>query len=160
MSDLCRITRLQGIGVSLFLGKTDHTICPIKEILPYLAIRGHKLGPLFLAKDNKPLTRQKFHSTLAVVLQQVGLQLDSKIYNTRSFEFSAGLEQQHQHGRLAYLMHKSRCWGDGRPVPISSISVLEITVGHWPFSNQFQHLADQNPFWSAKFTIHFQWDGN
>ena len=28
-------------------------------------------------------------------------------------------------------------------------SVLEITVGHWPFSDQFQHLADQNPFWSA-----------
>ena len=39
-------------------------------------------------------------------------------------------------------------------------TVLEITVGHWPFSDQFQHLADQNPFWSAKFTIHFQWDGN
>ena len=40
------------------------------------------------------------------------------------------------------------------------ISVLEITVGHWPFSDQFQHLADQNPFWSAKFTENFQWDGN
>ena len=23
---------------------------------------------------------------------------------------------------------------------------LEITVGHWPFSDQFQHLADQNLF--------------
>ena len=40
------------------------------------------------------------------------------------------------------------------------VSVLEITVGHWPFSDQFQHLADQNPFWLAKFTVHFQWDGN
>jgi len=39
-------------------------------------------------------------------------------------------------------------------------TVLEITVGHWPFSEQFQHLADQNPFWSANFTAHFQWDGN
>ena len=35
-------------------------------------------------------------------------------------------------------------------------TVLEITVGHWPFSDQFQHLADQNPFWSAKFTVNFQ----
>jgi len=26
--------------------------------------------------------------------------------------------------------------------------VLEITVSHWPFSNQFQHLANQ---------IHFGW---
>ena len=25
-------------------------------------------------------------------------------------------------------------------------TVLEITVGHWPFSDQFQHFADQNPF--------------
>ena len=39
-------------------------------------------------------------------------------------------------------------------------SVLEIAAGHWPFSDQFQHLADQNLFWSAKFTVHFQWDGN
>ena len=39
-------------------------------------------------------------------------------------------------------------------------TVLEITVGHWPFSDQFQHLANQNPFWLAKFTVHFQWDGN
>ena len=35
--------------------------------------------------------------------------------------------------------------------------MLEITVSHWPFSNQFQHLADQNPFWSAKLSVHFQW---
>jgi len=39
-------------------------------------------------------------------------------------------------------------------------TVLEITVGHWTFSKQFQHLADQNPFWLANFTVHFQWDGN
>ena len=31
--------------------------------------------------------------------------------------------------------------------------MLEITIGHWPFSDQFQHLADQNPFWLAKFPI-------
>ena len=39
-------------------------------------------------------------------------------------------------------------------------SALEIAAGHWPFSDQFQHLAIQNPFWSAKFTVHFQWEGN
>ena len=25
-------------------------------------------------------------------------------------------------------------------------TVLEITVGHWPFSDQFEHLANQNLF--------------
>jgi len=39
-------------------------------------------------------------------------------------------------------------------------SMLEITVGHWPFSDQFQPLTDQNPSWLANFTVHFQWDGN
>ena len=36
-------------------------------------------------------------------------------------------------------------------------AVLEITVGYWPFSDQYHHLGDQNPFWSAKFSVHFQW---
>ena len=41
------------------------------------------------------------------------------------------------------------------------LAVLEIVAGHWPFSDQFhQHLANQNPFWLAKFTVHFQWDSN
>ena len=34
----------------------------------------------------------------------------------------------------------------------SSGLVLDIAVGHWP---QFQHLANQNPFWSVKFTVYF-----
>jgi len=34
-------------GIQLFLGTTDHTICPIKAILPYLALRGSRPGPLF-----------------------------------------------------------------------------------------------------------------
>ena len=34
-------------------------------------------------------------------------------------------------------------------------AVLEITVGHWPFFKQFQHLADQNPLWLAKVPVHF-----
>ena len=40
------------------------------------------------------------------------------------------------------------------------VQLLEITVVHWPFSDQFQHLANQTPFWSAKFPVHFQWDGS
>ena len=41
-----------------------------------------------------------------------------------------------------------------------NIPVLEITVGHWPLSDHFQHLADQNPFWLVRFPVHFQWDSN
>ena len=31
--------------------------------------------------------------------------------------------------------------------------VQEITVGHWLFSDQFQHLTSQNLCWLAKFTV-------
>jgi len=55
-------------------------------------------------------------------------------------------------GSIFYV--RNILWG-----PLTS-AVLEITVGHWPFSIQFQHLADQNSFWSANFTVHFHWDGN
>ena len=34
-------------GIQLFLGTTDHIICPIKAILPYLALRRSKPGPPF-----------------------------------------------------------------------------------------------------------------
>jgi len=37
-------------------------------------------------------------------------------------------------------------------------AVLEITVSHRPFSDQFQYLTDQNSFCSDKFTVHFQWE--
>ena len=37
------------------------------------------------------------------------------------------------------------------------MSVLEIATDHQPFSDQFQYMADQNLFWSAKLTVYFQW---
>ena len=39
-------------------------------------------------------------------------------------------------------------------------SMIEITIDHWPFSEEFQRLANQNPFWSAKLPVYFQWDSN
>ena len=40
----------------------------------------------------------------------------------------------------------------------STLAVLEVTVSHWPFRDQFQYLADQNSIWSAKFPLHCKWD--
>ena len=39
-------------------------------------------------------------------------------------------------------------------------NLLEIKLSHWPFSDQFKHLANRNPFWSAIFPVHFQWNSN
>ena len=38
-------------GVTLFLGKTDSPICPVKGILPFLVVRGHQPGQLFILQD-------------------------------------------------------------------------------------------------------------
>lgn len=61
--------------------------------MPYLAVRGDTEGPLSLTKDNRPLTRQNFHTALSSVLQQAGL--NDRKYNTHSFRIGAAtLAQQ------------------------------------------------------------------
>ena len=54
-------------------------------------------------------------------------------------------------GTINELYQESKKEEEGRITAHIYNSALEITVGHWPFSNQFQHLADQNPFWLTKF---------
>ena len=54
-------------GVQLHLRITDSNICPITAILPYLAIRGARPGPLFVVKDGSYLVvcEYDFHYTPA-----------------------------------------------------------------------------------------------
>lgn len=56
-------------GVTIFLGATGSSICPMKAILAYIAVRGHISGPLFWFKDRQPLTREKLVSSLQAALQ-------------------------------------------------------------------------------------------
>ena len=74
-------------GVSIFLGATGETICPVRGILPYLAIRGNCSGPLFIFEDGRSLTRNRFSSALTSLLHQ--LQMDAQCYNTHSFRIGA-----------------------------------------------------------------------
>ena len=56
-------------SVYLRLGKTDSDVCPVKAIPPYMVIRGSKPEPLFLTADSKPLTHQRFHTSLSRLLK-------------------------------------------------------------------------------------------
>ena len=38
-------------GISLFVGITEHAVCLVKSILPYLALRGDGDGPLFMTSQ-------------------------------------------------------------------------------------------------------------
>lgn len=74
-------------GVNVFLGATGENICPVRGILPYLAIRCNRSGPLFIFEDGSSLTRNRFSSALNGLLNQ--LQMDARCYNTHSFRIGA-----------------------------------------------------------------------
>jgi len=70
-------------GVKLCLGCTDSAVCPVKALLPYLAVHGSSPGRLFTLSDDTPLTRAGFKSLLSTALKQAGL--DDTKFNTHSF---------------------------------------------------------------------------
>lgn len=74
-------------GASLFLGRTDSSICPVSAVLPFLAVRGNQQGPLFLLNDGRMLTRQLFSTFLDDILKE--LQLNQSHFNTHSFRIGA-----------------------------------------------------------------------
>ena len=39
----------------------------------------------------------------------------------------------------------------------ADVSGLEITVGHWPYSNQYCHFGQAKSGCWDKFTVHFLW---
>lgn len=70
-------------GVDIYLGRMDIDICPVKAILPYLAIRGSCPGPLFIQEDGRMLMRQNFSSIVKLILAR--LKLPEGDYNIHSF---------------------------------------------------------------------------
>ena len=75
------------LRISIKQGTTSNNVCPIKGILPYLAIRGNQKGPLFVFEDGRSLTRQRFSSALASLLKQLHINTDH--YNMHSFQIGA-----------------------------------------------------------------------
>lgn len=74
-------------GVYIYLGKTDKEICPVTAVVPYLAVRGTRPGPLFVFPDGRMLTRQTFSSALDSLLMEAKLEKGN--FNTHSFRIGA-----------------------------------------------------------------------
>ena len=71
-------------GIQLFLGRTDHIVCLIAVLLPYLALRGSKLGPTFMTYNSSPLTRYYSLSTsLSAILLAAGVDQNIITHNFR-----------------------------------------------------------------------------
>ena len=74
-------------GVSLFVGHTQTSLCPVTAILAYMAVRGTAPGPLFLLNDGTTLTRQKLVKMVQSTLQLAGI--DPRGYSGHSFHIGA-----------------------------------------------------------------------
>ena len=74
-------------GVSVYLGRTGNTLCPLVAMLSYLAARGTEPGPLFRLKDGRPLTKAAFVTRVRQALLQAGV--DAKNYSGHSFRIGA-----------------------------------------------------------------------
>ena len=76
-----------GNGITIHLGRTGQTICPVSVILDYLARRGMVMGPLFLFRDGSSLSWQRLVSHVWHALVQHGI--DSSNYHGHSFRIGA-----------------------------------------------------------------------
>ena len=115
-------------GVDVYLGATGTTLCPIKAILPYLALRpNHHNGPLFIFEDGCSLTRQCFSSILDNLLSRLGF--DTTQYNTHSFRIGAATTAAQSN------------------IPHTSIQIL----GRWK-SNAYQTYIKTPPQELARFS--------
>jgi len=74
-------------GTHIYLGITNHNVCPVQALAQYLANRGGTPGPLFILPNFKPLTTAMFSVALANALTE--LKMDSRHFNTHSFRIGA-----------------------------------------------------------------------
>ena len=116
-------------GVNIYLGATKRDLCPIKGILPYLALRGNRSGPLFILSDGRGLTRKLFKAALDNLLS--ALNLNKGKYNTHSFRIGAATSAKQAN------------------IPNTFIQML----GRWR-SDAYQHYIKTPPQELAKLSRH------
>ena len=76
-----------GRGVDIFLGKTGTSLCPVKAVLCFLAIRPKSEGPLLVHADGSPLLRDQFVRMVKRTLRTANI--DDADYSGHSFRIGA-----------------------------------------------------------------------
>ena len=75
------------VGVTIHMGCTFHTLCPVVALLRYLALRPVTPGPLFIFQDGSTLSNRKLSSALNAALGAAGI--NSGKYMGHSFRIGA-----------------------------------------------------------------------
>lgn len=74
-------------GVTVVVGKTDTSLCPVAALLAYLVLRGPGEGPLFRFEDGQALTRSRLVSEIRNTLSGLGFKPEE--YAGHSFRIGA-----------------------------------------------------------------------
>ena len=80
-------------GISIYVGRTGNTLCPISAMLAYLAVQGDKEGPLFQFYDGRSLTREHLVQAVHKALTKAGF--DHQFYAGHSFRIGAAMTAAH-----------------------------------------------------------------
>ena len=104
-------------GISVFLGRTNSSLCPVAAMAAYLASRKGDPEPFFKFRDGLPLSRQKFVAKVREALEEAGL--DPKKYAGHSFRIGAATTAA-AHGVEDSVI--KRHWVSGKARPICSMS--------------------------------------
>jgi len=74
------------MGCDIYVGRGEGSVCPIRALGNFLALRGSSAGPLFTFSDGRPLTRQQLSSTVQSILHSAGY---TGSYSGHSFRIGA-----------------------------------------------------------------------
>ena len=80
-------TDVFGDGVSICLGRTNNSLCPVAAVLAYLAVRPPSSGPLFLLDSRAPLSCQFLVTQVRQALASTGMAVTN--FNGHSFRIAA-----------------------------------------------------------------------
>ena len=68
----CSKTDLFRMGCDIYVGCGEGSVCPIRALVNFLALRGSSEGPLFTFSDGRPLTRLQLSFTVQSILYSAG----------------------------------------------------------------------------------------
>ena len=92
------------MGCDIYVGHGEGSVCPIRALGDFVALRGSSEGPLFTFSDGRPLTRQQVSSTVQSILHSAGY---TGSYSGHSFRIGAANTAAAQ-GALDHLI-KTLC---------------------------------------------------